>query len=228
MCKLIGESYRVAEMADLRSFLGRSPSSLKCQLFLPHFRGTAVLDTNGIAAPPLSYRGSTFTERDSRAAFYVQSLLSQIVDPDDIEIQPAVPHQAITATAFLFGSKSNQVTQSVLQGPNQRLFWFEFGKEWKIHCSGLEFSIPDPSTLSPATYDDLDDYGTVARFASATGSVFIIGGLGGRATEGCGYFLLKNWVDLLKRFGHRDFAVVLKFPHPFALANWEFVATAHA
>jgi hypothetical protein len=64
--------------------------------------------------------------------------------------------------------------------------------------------------------------------ATNVGSVFIIAGLGGRATEGCGYFFLRNWNDLFKKFGRSDFAVILKFPSPFALERSEFAATAQA
>jgi hypothetical protein len=209
----------------LWSFLGSPP---KCQLFLPYFKGPVLLEKNGEATPQLAYRGSMFAERDSRAAFYVHSLVAQVIGPEDIEIQPAVPHQTITSTAFLFGSKSNLVTANILQRPGPQLFRFEFGTNWEIHCSGSVFSIPDPSVIAPSLYDNLDDYGVISRLGTATGSVFIIGGLGGRATEGCGYFLLKNWNDLYNRFGNRDFACVLRFPSPFAIDNSRFVASAES
>jgi hypothetical protein len=64
-------------------------------------------------------------------------------------------------------------------------------------------------------YTSQTDYGVVARLTDSNGgSVFLIAGLGGRATEGSGLFLRENWQTLQSKFGDSDFAVVLEFLPP--------------
>jgi hypothetical protein len=68
------------------------------------------------------------------------------------------------------------------------------------------------------------DYGVVARFRGMRNRLFVIAGLGSRATEGCGYYFSHHWLALSKRFQEDDFAVVLRFPPPLDPVHCEPVA----
>jgi len=211
---------------SLRAFLQAHEAGRRFRLVLPEFSGPVVLSGNSVASN-LSYRGNTFAERDARAASYVQSLLDRIVDAGNVTVEPARPEIQQQDVAFLFGSRSNCATQAALQNLHPSLFQFEFTDTWTIQCGGQRFSLPDPSTMDPASYAATDDYGVVARVQPLLGApVFFIAGLGGRATEGCGYYFRENWQELAAKFGSADFAVVLRFPAPFDLARIECVASA--
>ncbi len=211
----------------LKEFIAANGVASECRLMLPHFTGTAIM-AEGNMPDALVYRGFTFAERDSRAAFYVHSLIGPIFAPEKLAIQSAVPGQPVPNIAFLFGSRSNPVTQEILKNSGQGLFEFEFGPAWKIRCSGAEFSVPDPSRLmDPLQYQNSTDYAVVARIHDGEGRVFfVIAGLGGRATEGAARFFVNNWRSLASSFGQDDFAAVLEFAAPFDMNRCQVVATA--
>ena len=200
----------------LQNFLGVRSSSSQSRLVLPHFHGIAKTGWEG-PEPPLAYRGPLFAERDTRAAFYVRTLLERAVEPHRIAIEAATAGQpGSQGPTFLFGSRSNVAVLEWLRRQPRPLVSFEFGTEWTIRCAGKTFSMADPSTADPASYEAATDYGVVARLENGVqGSVFLIAGLGGRATEACGYYLLNNWWRLAERFDDRPFASVLEFPAPF-------------
>jgi hypothetical protein len=218
----------VAQRAEnaLRGFLLAPESSRRFRLVLPAFGGVARLDDD-LETPSFSYRGITFAERDARAASHVQALLDQVVDADNITLEGAGPDIQKKDVSFLFGSRSNHSTQALLEQLPGSIFRFEFSTNWSIVCDGKRFSLPDPTVLDSAYYAAVDDYGVVSRVRSAASApVFVIAGLGGRATEGCGLYFREQWQELNLRFGAQDFAVVLRFPAPFALRRVEVVASA--
>src|SRR6266849_5338417 len=212
----------------LRRFVGADLPSPKCYFILPHFKGGASLENDGVFAQPLSYRGFTFAERDSRAAFYVHSLVAPVFDAENIAIEPATSGRQVMPTAFLFGSRSNLMTQEVLQASGRGLFEFEFGSLWKVRCADKEFSIPDPSEImDPDQYQNTTDYAVIARLhVSGSNLAFVIAGLVGRATEGAAQFFVKNWQQMAASYGEDDFAAVLQFDVPFQLDNCRIVASA--
>src|SRR5262245_55632301 len=120
-------------MSTLQEFLGVGANS-RCRLVLPHFRGPAVLASDS-CDPPLAYRGPVFAERDTRAAFYVRTLLQDVVDPNHIDVEAADAGELpLGGPAFLFGSRSNAATIELLKQQPWPLVAFEFGAEWTIHC----------------------------------------------------------------------------------------------
>lgn len=203
----------------LRSFLGTVATQEECVLYLPQFRGNVQLESDD-AQSALRYPGTTFTDHDARAAFYVGSIISRILDTERIEFRQATAfnsNQGLTHPAFLFGSRSNAVTRWVLDNRAPRFVRFEFGDIWRIRCQNQDvFEVPDPSKLDQASYGTITDYGVIERFSDPVTSLhtFVIAGLGSRATEGCGYFVSRYWPTLLQSFGNQDFAVVLEFPPP--------------
>jgi hypothetical protein len=209
-----------ADESALRRFLGDDIVQRGCIFYLPEFCGNAFLDSGGVL-PPLQYPGRTFSERDARAAFYVSSILSRVVDPEHIHVEGTVgfePARGLSRSAFSFGSRSNAVTLWALRTRAPRKFFdFAFGPTWQILCeNGSVFSISDPSGRTAAAYAAHTDYGIIERFHdTAYGvEVFVVAGLGSRATEGCGYYLAHNWHTLFQRFGTNDFGLVLEFPPP--------------
>jgi hypothetical protein len=212
----------------LGRFVGADVPAAQCRLMLPHFTGSAVLAGDRNPGTSLVYRGFTFAERDSRAAFCVHSLISTVFEPERVAIGSAVPGQQVPPTVFLFGSRSNPITQEVLQNSGHGLFEFEFGSLWKIHCNGKEFSMPDPSlTLDATQYQNTTDYAVIAKLHDQQNHlIFVIAGLGGRATEGAAQFFVKQWSQLATDFGDDDFAAVLEFTAPFQLHNSRIVTSA--
>ena len=216
----------------LAQFLAISPEGGRCVLYLPQFRGDVLLDAGLAQGFPLHYPGNTYSRRDARAAFYITSLLSGVLDPENISVENATANSVLPGpgqTAFLFGSRSNILTQRVAETTElRRLFRFEFGPWWNIVFGGEVFSIPDPSQLGEDSYRLHTDYGVISRsFDPTTQAVsFILAGLGARATEGSAYFLTRNWKEMFERFHGRDFAVLLKFPPPVDPRRFQLVADA--
>lgn len=185
-------------------------------LYLPSFQSpVATAPTN----PPLKYPGATFSDRDARAAVAVSALAARVFAPAAIEIRhtddfangPA-PHAGV-----VFGSRSSSVTPLLFEEFNAgRFFSFSFGPLWTIRWrDGTEYSIPDPSKLRSDDYIRHADYAVLARLTSRKGgAIFLLAGLGSRATEGCGYFLTSAWQQLLQAHGTDDFALVLEFQPP--------------
>ncbi len=205
----------------LRAFLHAPENSRRFRLVLPAFDDPAKLDSSDF-----TYRGSTFAERDARAASHVQALLDQVVDVGNITLEGAGPRIQKKDVSFLFGSRSNHSTQVLLEELHTSLFQFEFAASWSIVCAGQRFSLPDPSVMDATQYASADDYGVIARVRSAEPApVFMIAGLGGRATEGCGLYFREHWEKLDRDYGAQDFAVVLRFPAPFDLNKIEQVAS---
>jgi hypothetical protein len=216
----------LTETDQLRRFLGADAEGAGFGLFLPQFEGSVALRAESpgpfAGAPePLTYPGHTFSERDARAAFYVLGLFGQAVGDDRIEVGDASrfsPEAGLKPTTFLFGSRSNQATPWATRPPALgKFFDFTFGPEWSIRCKdGTAYSLPDPSRLDAASYVGKTDYGVIGRFYSAEtkAHVFLVAGLGSRATEGCGYYLARHWRELDRKYPSGDFAVVLKFPPP--------------
>ena len=214
-------------ISELGQFVGADRPEAACHLVLPHYAGPASLDTGGGSLGGLTYRGATFAERDSRAAFYVQSLVSPVFDPERISIEAAVAGETVQPTTFLFGSRSN-VLLDELKPYYQNLFRFEFGDDWKIHIGAQTFSMPDPSKIDPSVYQLTTDYGIIAKIPLPAGAVFLIAGLGGRATEGSAYFFRKNWRQVLKTFRTGPPVAVLRFDPPFAIEKSTMVSPALA
>jgi hypothetical protein len=212
-----------AGTVDIRAFIREKTPSRGVEFCLPRFAGS--LDTPARLAQPANgtfgYPSWTLAERDARSAFHVMSAVAPVVDDAEInftEPSELVKHRASKRTAFVFGSRSNDALQWLLKRAKQpNLIDFKFDANWSIvGRDGKKFSIPDPSKLDRQSYMQSTDYGVVARLSIRNweGSVFLVAGLGGRATEGCGIYLSKSWASLQNQFGPRDFAIVLAFDPP--------------
>ena len=206
------------DITTLRKFLGGEALEKGCSLYLPKFSGKVELKSDQNATSPLKYAGDTFSERDVKSAHYVTTVLGHILDTNQIQVkEPAAFSEDVEQqTSFLFGSRSNLATQWAIENfVAAKLFSFEFGAEWRIKCEdGKVFSLADPSQLDRGAYESRTDYGVIGRMSGPKNSVFVIAGLGGRATEGCGYYFSHHWKDLYERYQNKDFAVVLSFAPP--------------
>jgi hypothetical protein len=219
--------------SQLAGFLGVQKENEHALLFLPRFAGAVKLESEPGSAP-LRYPGHTFSERDTRAAFFVQAMLGSVLDPSRIRLEDATGTDSDRIDAlgagsvFLFGSRSNPLTQWALanRAPS-KFFEIDFGNDWTIRTrDGKTFSTPDPSNLKQEEYCSHADYGVMARFFDPLAGMtfFILAGLGGRATEGCGQFLAENWQVLAQEYEDQDFAVVLEFSPPVDPSNYVKVA----
>ncbi|MER2266093.1 hypothetical protein [Methylobacterium oxalidis] len=205
---------------SISRFLGLGPAPT-IRLCLPHF-DRAVAGSS--EADAFVYPSNALAERDVRSAFHVQRLASEagaevrFISPDALarELDSTASGEA---TSVVFGSRSNPALGRVLGSTVLRhLMEFEFGSEWVIRLKdGSRYSLDDPSKLSRDAYAAKVDFGVVAgctAAAGSAGSLFVVAGLGGRATEGCGIYLQREWRSLADRAGGRAFAAVLRFDPP--------------
>jgi hypothetical protein len=200
---------------------------------LPRFAGnrSTPLRLAGAPGDEFSYPSLAIAERDARSAMHVISLLGCAPEISG-DVQFRAPEDFATRdrgdrVRVLFGSRSNHALESIMEEAQlDDLVRFEFGDEWTIVGQDRRrFSIPDPSKLNREQYESQTDYGVIARVSDTKQrSVFLVAGLGGRATEGSGLFLRESWQTLQKKFGNRDFAVVLQFPPPVNPKRFEAVA----
>jgi hypothetical protein len=224
----------IQQSTDIRSFLRAGERSSGFDFCLPFFGASLASPAplSGAAGESFGYPSSTFAERDARSALHVMHAVSAASSDEEIEFTPPrkfMERPAGTRTAFVFGSRSNEAAQWLLNLVDEPgLVSFEFGDSWAIiGADGRRFSIPDPSQLDRESYAALTDYGVVARLSppGRNGAVFLIAGLGGRATEGCGLFLSRKWSDLQAKFGSRDFATILQFSPPVSPEQYTQIAS---
>ncbi|MEP6949688.1 MAG: hypothetical protein ABI863_10460 [Ginsengibacter sp.] len=209
-------------MTKLKSFLGASVDT-EADLILPKFEGGKQLA--GVEKhTPFIYPGTVYSDRDTRSAFYISNLLGNIIRPDKIYLKDTITYDDKTSSSkliFVFGSKSNQFTSELfVRAKNKKIFSLDFGDYWTIHSnkSGVNYSLANPAEMSRQEYESSTDFGIIARFLPQDNdgkTIFIIAGLGSRATEGCGIYFVNNWRLINTKFGSNDIAaVVLKFPPP--------------
>jgi len=209
---------------SLAQFLS-TPGERSLALCLPRFTGTQR------AADGFVYPGFVHADRDVRCAHEVERLAAatgletDFIAPEDAAV--AVADQEFSKSLFVFGSRSNAALNMVLTVTSlKKLVTFSFsGRDWAIKTrDGRTYSIKDPSSLDRDTYVNSIDFGVVAAVRDVNRPpVFILAGLGSRATEGCGLFLRGNWANLAHRSGGASFAVILKFPPPVDPAHFEEV-----
>lgn len=159
------------------------------------------------------YRGETFAREDAESATSVINLLSRVTPPDRILIsvlRSDLPKDY--SHYFLFGSKSNQYVSAVLKEFTEK-FVFQFSdEEWLIRdreFGNREYKVQAPDKLGIVDYRERDDYGFIQKVQADDRVYFLLAGLGSRATQGCGWYLYRNWSAHVTT---SDFAILLKFP----------------
>jgi hypothetical protein len=177
------------------------------------------------------YPSYALAERDVRSANHVQRLAHQAgaevsyISPNELTDQIQGQPWGSLPSTVLFGSRSNTACTDFLQSSSiGQLVSFEFGDKWTIRTrNNNSYSLIDPSHLTREEYAANIDYGIVGRAAVSGRSRFIIAGLGGRATEGCGLYLQKNWASLADQAQDKAFVAVLRFDPPVDPANHQLV-----
>lgn len=196
-------------------------------LFLPTFRrGIPTKEYEAVKIthdPPhtYSYKGQSFSRRDTEAVWCVLNLLSRVARHDEIEEYSADEHdRAECSHWFLFGSKSNDMVNSIInRAENSNNFRFEYTREqWTLHDRKHPehtYTIDDPSQMSSGTYAMTKDYGAIEKIVDEeSGRVFFLfSGLGDRATHGCGWYFMHHWEELLGQLNEeKEFGIILSFP----------------
>lgn len=206
---------------ELTDFLGLR-ANLALRLCLPEFTclpsGALPASTH---AGTYTYPGTLYADRDVRSANHIVDLAREagaevnFVSPNRVagDFQTERSH----ATLFIFGSKSNHALPAITAGSRLiELVKFNFGASWTIRTrTNKVYSLPNPSTMSKEAYASSVDYGVIAALRdSEAGNIFLLSGLGGRATEGCGLFLRRKWATLAEKSGGHSFAALLRFSAP--------------
>jgi hypothetical protein len=224
----------MSQPAEIQGFIRAHGPAWEVEFCLPRFANSPEHPARlaGTFDPSFGYPSSTVAERDARSALHIMQMVCSglagsaavnISDPDLFRKREGHPR-----TGFLFGSRSNDALSWLLYHASEsKLVDFEFGDVWTIMGpDGRRFSIPDPSRLGREEYLSITDYGVVARLSmrDRISSSFLVAGLGGRATEGCGLFLSRHWAQMQERYGDRDFAVIVAFPPPVAPERYQVTA----
>lgn len=223
------------EQNRIACLLSAEPASSKYMFILPSFllglpagddpanieQVRAFLESSKI---PYSYPGEVFAITDQMAAFYLMYLVGRISPLTSASITTYEGFQQKTGQSqdvthfFAFGSKSNSVCESLIKNYSKR-FTFNFSSErWTINDASTQksWSINDPSRQGEKQYRNSKDYGVIQKIVrrdqETTSVYFIIGGLGDRATQGCGWYFMRNWEALVREFGDTEFGIVLEFP----------------
>jgi len=206
-------------MMDLVDFLGVDPTSA-LKLCLSRFDRAAIDAAHGPAA--FEYPSYALAERDVRSANHVQRLAADagaeiaFISPDELANEIRQKSWIGMSSTIVFGSRSNTALAEVLgHSPLGRMVSFEFAKQWTIRTKdGATYGMSDPSQMSRDAYAATTDYGIIGRATASGRSHFIVAGLGGRATEGCGLYLQRNWAMLAERAVGRPFVALLRFDPP--------------
>ncbi len=194
------------------------------RLLLPTWRLGVPADraqTTDVTVAPgtYAYRGETFARSDVMAAWYVVDLLSRVASTAQIELAAPGEPPANATHVFAFGSKSNDEATSLLKNFSPSFRFYDQHPEhpgkWVLEDldSKKVYGIEDPSRLAHAEYRGRPDFGVIQKITRGAPYVlFVLSGLGDRATQGCGSYLRNNWEALLGEFGGQDFGLILEFP----------------
>jgi hypothetical protein len=204
----------------LAALLSAEIGKSKYALLLPTFeRGVPSEDVAKVKVTfepcgAYTYPGTTFPQTDIMAAHYVTNLLTRIADADDIRLLPLTERQRTGFShLFAFGSKSNDFATRILERFSPSFRFTYHPDKWVLEDRehGKSYAISDPSRLGEE-YFQREDFGIIQKIVQSNRVFFIISGLGDRATQGCGWYLLKNWESLLEKYGDKPFGLILTFP----------------
>jgi hypothetical protein len=216
------------ERRQLAEFLAPATPGGRCHLYLPRFTDARIDLPQSSGG--LRYPGGAYADRDTKAAMRVVALVGTVIAAGRVLLSDAAElvGRREFPGGFLFGSKSNPATPFFRSwfGLNHG-FDFEFNREWTVVWEHADrFSIPDPSRLGRDEYEKQIDYGVVGRLTSGQSgaAAFVVAGLGGRATEGCGVYLAENWKRLHEKYGRSDFCVLIRFAPPIDPQRFEVLS----
>jgi len=166
------------------------------------------------------YPGETFSVRDTRSAFDVLRLVSQIADPSRIHLRTATDLEEGPQCThwFLFGSKSNSKVAYMLKNYSTS-FQFDYDPLDNPGCwmlkdleMEIDYLLQSPNTSKRGEYDTSEDFGIIEKVVDDGKVFFLVAGLGDRATRGCGWYLYEKWKELFDEFGNKSFRIILRFP----------------
>jgi hypothetical protein len=178
-----------------------------------------------------NYKGATNARSDVGAAVGLISLLGEILPPkrahEAVEIFQAeqLTENRDSSHIFAFGSKSHGHVQDLLKAYSKD-FAFEYkdpetGSDefWKItdRKEGTVYKVHDPSKFKAGSDErkaaDETDYAVIEKIIDQKNArvIFVLAGLQDRGTRGAGEYLLKNWENLVTKYGASPFQELLKF-----------------
>jgi len=120
---------------------------------------------------------------------------------------------------FLFGSKSQEYLQPVLQNYSKTFDFSYSNQYWQIEDEETNeiYSVANPTQYKSGTDErraaEQKDYAIIEKITDPdTGRVFfILAGLQDTGTRGAGEYLAKNWERLVKDYGAASFQILLQF-----------------
>jgi hypothetical protein len=209
---------------SLASFLGVTSVPRvrrKFGIFLPSFQGGGPLypedgaQEEGALTRP--FQGATYAVADIWAAWAVASLLVQVEGPTRVRWYPR-PHSGQNLEKcshhFFIGGKSNSMSMDTISrsGGRFRMDCKEDSDKWFIEDTQTNqiFDVPNPWKDRGGYEASAKDYGLIGRVSSSQKVQFFISGLGSRATEALGYYLMENWDELATLYGSNDFVALFE------------------
>ncbi|MEP6949689.1 MAG: CHAT domain-containing protein [Ginsengibacter sp.] len=161
------------------------------------------------------YPGLSFAQSDVKAVGYIQSLLRNITNEDNILLIQGskIEEENMAKCTFLFGSRSNFYVAQVSKG-FQKIFELKYEAEWSITdiVYNKVYSLKPPYKSGHSQWASIQDYAFIQKIISQENVYFLICGLGDRGTEGASLWFKNHWKELLKQFGTNPFEIILRFP----------------
>jgi hypothetical protein len=177
-----------------------------------------------------NYKGLTNARSDILSAVSLMSLLGEMLPPcratSAIQIFRASELTESKAShLFLFGSKSHDKVQAILDSYSKDFAFFykdpETGSDefWQIKDlkTNLVHKVHDPSKFAPGSTERTAaaecDYAVIEKIVDPLNDrvFFVLAGLQDRGTRGAGEYLIRNWENLVRKYGASPFQVLLKF-----------------
>jgi len=209
---------------SLGSFLGMTSvprKKRKFGIFLPSFQGGGPLspqhdgeEDDALTGP---FQGPTYAVADIWASWAVASLLAQVEAPKRVTWYPR-PHRSRDLEEcshhFFIGGKSNSMSMDTISrcGCKFRMDCRKDSAAWLIEDTETKeiYDVPNP-WKDRAGYEVLNkDYGLIGKFTSGQKVQFFISGLGSKATEALGMYLMEHWDELSSNYGSNDFVALFK------------------
>ena len=206
----------------LKRFLNIAPKSSYALVLPSFFIGLPAEDGQPEIPKDGKFRFPGETFADIEAAFDVVRLLNRVAQPDEITISSLRKGLPAGRTHyFLFGSKSNTISEAVRKEFAEQ-FYFDYKDKWLLHDKlySHNYGLDNPSELDEKRYEQRDDYGILQKIKADERVYFVIAGLGSRATRGCAWYLYKKWKHHLSE---EKFAIVLKFPAGLDVGAWRVI-----
>lgn len=217
----------------IAAFFSADPNTSTFAFYLPVFRMgyfeedyQVLVDRDQLAIAPkiYNYKGATSARSDILPAAGLMRLIAEMLPPgrsaDTVTILRAADFTEGKAShSFLFGTKSQESVEALLEWRSNDFAFEDTGKFWQIRDLKKRklYKVDDPSKSKPrrgrGSTKQPKHYAVIEKIVDSENDrvFFVVAGLWDQGTQGAGEYLLKNWERLVEQYGASRFQVLLEF-----------------